>query len=146
MNKQAKWTWVMAGTTVVNPLFNLVLIPWTHDRWNNGAIGASLSLLLTELICIFAGFVMVGRLVFDRGTIRRAALGSAAAGAMWGVAYVTLPIIGAVLALIVGLLTFVAAAILTRLFTSEEVALLRTGLQKVLRKLPGLRRFASAAA
>jgi len=146
MNKQAKWTWVMAGTTVVNPLFNLVLIPWTHDRWNNGAIGASLSLLLTELICIFAGFVMVGRLVFDGGTVRRAALGSAAAGAMWGVAYVTRPHIGAIPALILGVLTFVGGAIVTRLFTAEEVALIGAGIQKVLRRLPGLRRFASAAA
>ena len=45
MNQQARWTWVMAGTTVVNPLFNLALIPWTQHRYGNGAIGAGISLL-----------------------------------------------------------------------------------------------------
>src|SRR5689334_869680 len=41
MNRQAVWTWVMAGTVVVNPLFNLALIPYTQHHWHNGAIGAS---------------------------------------------------------------------------------------------------------
>ena len=27
MNRQASWTWVMGVTTIINPLFNLALIP-----------------------------------------------------------------------------------------------------------------------
>ena len=146
MNRQARWTWVMAATTVINPLFNLALIPWTHDRFDNGAIGASVSLLLTELIVVTAGFAMVGALVFDRSTIRRAVLGILAAGAMWGVAYVTEPTIGSVAAFVAGLLTFVVASFLFRLFTTEEVGLIASGLNRALRKLPGLRRAASRAA
>jgi O-antigen/teichoic acid export membrane protein len=147
MNRQARWTWVMAATTVVNPLFNLALIPWTHDRWDNGAIGASVSLFLTELIVVTAGFAMVGALVFDRSTIRRSVLGIAAAGAMWAVAYVTEPTIGSIAAFIAGLLTFVAAAFVVRLFTTEEVGLIVSGVNRALRKLSGLmRRAASPAA
>jgi len=146
MNRQARWTWVMAATTVVNPLFNLALIPWTHDRWDNGAIGASISLFLTELIVVTAGFAMVGALVFDRSTIRRAVLGIVAAGAMWGVAYVTESTIGSIGGFVAGLLTFVAASFLFRLFTAEEVGLITSGLNRALRKIPGLRRGASPAA
>src|SRR5207237_1334845 len=100
MNRQANWTWVMAGTTVVNPLFNLALIPWTQHRYGNGAIGAGISLLLTELICIAAGFVMIGRHVFDSGTVRRTVIGTASAGAMWAVYYVTEGTIGTIPALV----------------------------------------------
>lgn len=146
MNRQAKWTWVMAGTTVINPLFNLALIPWAHDHYDNGAIGASISLLLTEIIVVAAGFAMVGALVFDRSTIRRSVLGIAAAGAMWGVAYVTEPTIGSIGGFVVGLLTFVAASFLFRLFTAEEVGLITSGINRALRKIPGLRRAASPAA
>ena len=56
MNRQTTWTWVMAGTTVINPLFNLALIPLTQHRYGNGAIGAAISLLLTEIVVVAAGF------------------------------------------------------------------------------------------
>lgn len=146
MNRQAKWTWVMAVTTVVNPLFNLALIPWTDRRYDNGAIGAAISLFLTELIVVTAGFVMIGRLVFDRGTIRRAVVGTAAAGAMWGVAYETDPVIGTVPSVLAGVLTFAVAAIVVRLFTAEEISLITSGINRVLQKVPGLRRRAVSAA
>jgi O-antigen/teichoic acid export membrane protein len=146
MNRQASWTWVMAGTTVINPLFNLALIPWTQHHHDNGAIGAAISLLLTELICIGAGFVMIGRDIFDRNTVRRVALGTGAAAAMWAVYYVTEDTIGTVPALVVGVLVFVVIAVAIRLFTAEEIGLIRSGLDKVARKVPGLSRFAASPA
>ena len=146
MNRQASWTWVMAGTVVINPLFNLALIPWTHDHFSNGAIGASISLLLTELICIGAGFVMIGRLVFDLGTLRRGLLGMGAAAAMWAVGYLLTPVVTAIPAFVVGLLTFVGVAAAVRLFTREEVGLITKGLDKVAGKLPGLRSRRAAVA
>ena len=33
--RQVVWTWVMAGATVVNPIFNLVLIRLTDARYGN---------------------------------------------------------------------------------------------------------------
>ena len=93
-----------------------------------------------------AGFAMVGG---SSSTARRSAapvIGIAAAGAMWGVAYVTEPTIGSIGGFVAGLLTFVAAAVLFRLFTAEEVGLITSGLNRALRKIPGLRRGASPAA
>jgi hypothetical protein len=82
--------------------------------------------------------------VFDRGTVRRAVLGSAAAGAMWAVAYFTEPVLTAIPAYIAGLLTFVGAAAAVRLFSREEIALIGSGLEKVARKFSGLRRLRPA--
>jgi O-antigen/teichoic acid export membrane protein len=140
MNRQAQWTWVMAGTTIINPLFNLALIPMTEHSFHNGAIGAAISLLLTELVCIGAGYVMIGRLVFDLSSARRAVLGIAIAAAMCGVGYYVNSLAGPAASLLAAALTFPVLAAAVRLFTPEEIALIRAGLAKVQRKIPGLRR------
>jgi len=140
MNRQAVWTWVMAATTVVNPLFNLALIPWTQDRYGNGAIGAGISLLLTELVCVGAGYVLIGRLVFNFGSLKRTTLGIGIAAAMWAVGYELEQLTGWVPALFAAAVTFPVLAALVRLFTPEEIALIRAGLVKARNKIPGLRR------
>jgi hypothetical protein len=140
MNRQAAWTWVMAGTTVINPLFNLALIPLTQNIWHNGAIGASISLLLTELVCIGAGYVMIGRVIFDRSSARRVAVGIAIGVAMWGAGYAVERVAGGFAAIVVAAVTFPVLARLLRLFTPDEVGLIRSGVDKALRKLPLQRR------
>ena len=146
MNRQTSWTWVMAATTVVNPLFNLALIQWAQHRFDNGAIGAALSLLLTELVVVTAGFLMIGRLVFDKGTVRRSVLGVVIAAAAVAAGYGTERIFGAVPSLAAGALTFVVLAIALRLFTAEEVGLMKSGIDRVLRRIPLLRGRATSAA
>jgi O-antigen/teichoic acid export membrane protein len=145
MNRQVVWTWVMAGTTIINPLFNIGLIPWTQHHYGNGAIGAAISLLLTELVCVGAGYVLIGRLVFDWGTCRRTALGLGIAGAMWAVGYELEPVVGWAPALLAAGLTFPVLAALVRLFTPEELAMIRSGLVKARNKIPGLKRPAPSA-
>ena len=126
--RQVLWTWVMAGATVVNPLLNLALIPLTEHRYGNGAIGAALSLLLTEALIVIAGAVIVGRDVVDRILLRRGAFVALAAGAMWGAAYLARPF-GAVAAIVVGALTFAAVARVTRVVTSEDIELVRSAIR-----------------
>jgi O-antigen/teichoic acid export membrane protein len=145
MERQTIWTWVMATTTVVNPLLNLALIPWTQHRYGNGAIGAAISLLLTEIVVVAAGFWLIGRRVFDGGSARRAALGLVAATAAGGAAYAMGGVIGWFPSLIVGLLVFAGAAAVLRVFTPGEVELMRQGLRKVTRRIPGLKRYGQAA-
>jgi len=145
MNRQSSWTWVMAATTVVNPLFNLGLIPFTDDRYGNGAIGAAIALLLTEMVVVAAGITLIGRHVFARETVGRAALGTLAAGVAWSAGWLTRGSIGGFPALILAALSFAGAAALLRVFPREEIDLMRQGLRKVTRRLPGLRRSASAA-
>jgi O-antigen/teichoic acid export membrane protein len=140
MNRQAAWTWVMAVTTLVNPLFNLALIPATQRAFDNGAIGAAISLLLTELVVVAAGYVMIGRVVFDRSSGRRAVLGLGIAGAMWGAGWGVDRLAGPVPSIIAAAATFFVLAAALHLFSAEEIALIRSGLAKVRRKLPVRRR------
>jgi O-antigen/teichoic acid export membrane protein len=146
MNRQVVWTWVMAATTVVNPLFNIGLIPWTQHHYGNGAIGAAISLLLTEFVCVGAGYVLIGRLVFNWGSVKRMTLGVGIAAAMWAVGYELEQVVGWVPALIAAALTFPLLAALLRLFTAEELAMIRSGLTKARNKIPGLRRAVASAA
>jgi O-antigen/teichoic acid export membrane protein len=126
--RQVLWTWVMAGATIVNPLLNFALIPLTEHRYGNGAIGAALSLLVTEAIIVIAGFVLVGRDVLDRFIVRRGVAVAVAAVAMWGAAYLARPF-GPVVAIAVGTLTFAAVARVTGAVTAEEIELVRSAIR-----------------
>jgi O-antigen/teichoic acid export membrane protein len=132
--RQVWWTCVMAGATIVNPLFNFALIRYTDARYDNGAIGAAASLFLTEALIVVVGFVLVGRDVFDRNAVRRCALVTAASAAMWAFAYTTQPVVGTLLSLVGAGLVFLGLAALFRLATPEELAFLRSGLRRALRR------------
>jgi len=145
MNRQTTWTWVMAVTTIINPLFNLALIPFTQHHYGNGAIGAAISLLLTEIVVVAAGVWLIGRKVFDGGTARRTVLGAAAAAAAWAAAYATGGMVGWVASLVIAVLVYAGVAALLRVFTAGEVALMRNAIRRVLRRLPVLGRYVRPA-
>jgi O-antigen/teichoic acid export membrane protein len=133
--RQVAWTWVMAGATVVNPALNAVLITVTQHRYHNGAIGAAISLLVTELLIVAVGFSMVGRGILDRRANRRCALVAAASVAMCAVAVATRPLLGTVPSLAAGGLLFALLAVGLRLVTPEEVAFLRAQRRRIVQRL-----------
>lgn len=135
--RQAIWSWVMVVAAVINPAMNLVLIPLTESRYHNGAIGAAISLLLTEGLMTVVGFVLVGRHVFDRHAIRRCLLATAASGAMLLVAYATHSV-GTLPSLAAGACTLVLLTVALRIPTSDEIALIRSGIARVRRAGGGL--------
>jgi O-antigen/teichoic acid export membrane protein len=119
--RQVVWTWVMVVAAFVNPACNLVLIPAAEARWGNGAIGASVSLFVTEAGMCVVGLVLVGRRVFDRRTLRRTAAAAVASGAMWGVAELARPLAGTLPSLVAGGATFLALAVALRIATPGEL-------------------------
>jgi O-antigen/teichoic acid export membrane protein len=124
--RQRVWTWVMLGATIVNPLCNLVLIRAAQARWHNGAIGAALSLLVTELLIVAVGIGVVGRHVLGTGSLWRLGRVALAALLMAGVMYVLLPF-GFVAATFAGGLVFVGAVVALRVPSTEEWASARQG-------------------
>src|SRR5262249_18451039 len=78
------WTYLMIGATVVNPVVNLFLIRLAQHRWQNGAIGAAASLLVTELLIVTAGLAIVGRHVMTASTLWRLLRAATAAALMAG--------------------------------------------------------------
>jgi integral membrane sensor domain MASE1 len=77
--------------------------------------------------------------------VRRAALGLVAATASGAAAYFSEAWVGWFAGLVIGVLIFAAAAAVLRVFTSGEIELMRQGLQKVVRRVPGLKRSGTAA-
>lgn len=130
--RQIAWTWVMAGAAVFNPLVNLALIPWTEHRYGNGAIGAAVALLLTELVMVAVAFWLVGRHLFTRSLIRRCTLVIASSAAMWAVGYAARPL-GFVVSTAAGCLTFVGLVAVLRVVTPEEISFVRERLPRRLR-------------
>lgn len=118
--RQAWWTYAMLGSSIFNPLLNLLLIPETAHRYGNGAIGASISLLVTEAAMVITGFFMVGRNVFGGDTLRRPLLAAAASLGMWGTAYAARPL-GPAPSIAIGLGTLVALALATRLVRPADL-------------------------
>lgn len=134
MNRQTTWTWVMAVATLVNPLLNVVLIPAAEHLIGNGAVGAATALLITELVVVSAGFMLVGHLVFDQGTIRRTILSSITAGAMWGISFPIDRLFGGIASIVASAITFFVLATLLGLFTPDEIAMLKDSIRRVGRK------------
>lgn len=66
IDRQNTWTTIMAVATVILIVLDVTLIPWSHARWGNGAIGGALSYCLTEL-----GMVVTGIILLPPGTLRR---------------------------------------------------------------------------
>jgi len=139
--RQVAWTWVMGGATIVNPLINLALISVTQAQLGNGAIGAAISLLLTELLIVAVGFVLAGAEVLGREGARRGALAAAASLGMYAAAYVTRSL-GTVPSLAAAALAFAILGPALRIAGPEEVAFARVHLARIARRIPALRRLA----
>lgn len=137
--RQALWTFVMIGAAVLNPLINLALIPWTQARYHNGAIGAAISLVLTELAINGVGLILVGRHVFERRMLKRCALMFVASAAMVGVARVLQPV-GMAASIIAGFTTFGLLVVCLRVIHTEELALARVAIGRVRARIVRKRR------
>jgi O-antigen/teichoic acid export membrane protein len=127
--RQSMWTTVMICAAVLNPLLNLVLIPLTEHRYHNGAIGAAISLVLTELALSGVALFVVGRHVFEARMVKRCALMGLLSALMVAVAQLARPL-GSVPSVVVGFTTFGVLVVLLRVIRPEEWALARSGIAR----------------
>ena len=132
--RQAMWTWVMAAATVVNPLLNVALIRATQSRLGNGAIGAAISLLITEVFVVAIGMVMAGGRVLGASSYWRLARALLAAVAMWATMLAAQPL-GFITAALAGLIVFAAIALVLRVPSAAELSMLATAVTRVRRRL-----------
>lgn len=128
-HRQMIWTKVLAGACVVNPILNLVLIQSFQSRTGNGAIGAAISLLVTEVVIATVGVVIAWGLL-DWRILKRVARAAVATLGMAGVVHLAghLNIAGQIMA---GGLSFVALALVLRVPTDEEFAAGRALLYRI---------------
>jgi O-antigen/teichoic acid export membrane protein len=129
MRRQVQLTVLMAGAAVANPALNFFLIRLTERHYQNGAIGAAICMLLTELLIVSAQIVLVGRRFISVSSILRVARAALASGGMWAVGYlarslgwyVSLPLAG---------LAFVLLAWILRIAGPVEKEILQTAVAK----------------
>jgi O-antigen/teichoic acid export membrane protein len=132
-NRQIVWTRVMALASVLNPALNLVLIREFQASRGNGAIGAALALLLTELVIVAIGLSLI-RGVVDAGFVVRL-LKAVIATAVMAVAVLSARHLGLVAAVAVGLVTFPILAMALRVLSDDERVLLRNAMVSVRSRL-----------
>jgi lipopolysaccharide exporter len=121
--RQLRFTWVMGFGTGLNLAANYLLIQWTQSRIGNGAIGASIALLLTET-AISAAALLLLHDFFDRKTLGRFARSLPATIVSGALALLAAP--AGVLAQVVGgAVGFAAAAYLLGVLDREDLEWLR---------------------
>jgi O-antigen/teichoic acid export membrane protein len=130
-NRQLAWTKVMVGAAIVNPIANLFLIRYFQSSpLHNGAIGAALSLLATEVGMALVGMLLLPKILDWRSALRLvraviATLGMAAA--VWAVSR-----FGLIVEIGVGAVGFGVLAILLRLLSADEIGVMRSAAERVI--------------
>ncbi len=119
-HQQMLWTKAMALACVINPVSNLFLIPYFQNTRGNGAIGAGISLLLTEVVLAAIGVAVV-RGVFNRVFFERITRAAIATTGM-GLAVLAARSFGLGPAILVGLVVYPILAMALRILSREEVA------------------------
>lgn len=76
--QQWRWTAAIGASCVLNPALNFILVPFALQRWQNGALGAAIALLATEI------FMSVYATLLVRDVAVHARLAQTLAGACLG--------------------------------------------------------------
>lgn len=117
--QQMLWTKAMGLACVVNPVLNLALIPYFQHTYQNGATGAAISLLMTEIVLAVIGVAVI-RGCFDRAFLARTARAALAAAGM-GLAVLVARGSGLAPAILVGLVVYPILAVALRVLSREEM-------------------------
>lgn len=122
--RQMTWTKVMVIASVVNPVLNLVLIPYFQRSHGNGAIGAAVAMVITEVILAGIGVGLV-RGAFSPSSIVRLLKGGAATA---GMAAAVIPALhlGLFVGIVAGAVSFPVLALLLHVLSEEQRDQLRT--------------------
>jgi O-antigen/teichoic acid export membrane protein len=68
---QRLWSFVMIAAVVLTIPLDLVLVPWTHRRFDNGAIGGALAFVVTEAVILTIAVAKVAPQLRSRETLIR---------------------------------------------------------------------------
>jgi serine O-acetyltransferase len=134
MDRQVAWTRVMGLACLVNPLVNLVTIPFFQRHYGDGGLGAAIALLLTELLMTAGGLWLLPRHMLDRQTLRPM-LRSVAAVALMGLVVWQLRAHFLAVPIAAGAAVYLVAALLLRAIPREDLTVAAPLVAKVTRRL-----------
>lgn len=123
------WSMLMIGATVLTIPLDLVLVPWTDRRFDNGAIGGALAYVVTEGLLIVVGMATIGSGMLTRETIARIGRCTVAGALMLAVAW---PFRGDFFAIpgAIGVLAYGATILVLRTLSDEERNTVQRGISR----------------
>ncbi|PMP72683.1 MAG: flippase [Chloroflexus aggregans] len=131
---------IMIAATVATLPLDFVLVPWTDQAFDNGALGGALAYTITEL-----GILVAAIMTLPKGTLGtqnwRVAVLTGVAGigmvaAIWWLRATTFFLLGVPL----GAVVYIGLVLAFRALPNEEMTLIKDALVKVLERLPFVRR------
>jgi O-antigen/teichoic acid export membrane protein len=118
-DRQKAWLVVGCVAAVFNPLLNLIAIPLTTHRFGDGAIGASVVTVATELVMMIGAIILRPAGVLDRPTVSFI-LRCAGATAIMIPAVLFAAGLPLALKVLIGVVTFACGALAFRVLTLRE--------------------------
>ncbi|MFN0074168.1 MAG: oligosaccharide flippase family protein [Chloroflexota bacterium] len=137
LRQERRWLNVAIAAALVNPSLNLLLIPVLEQWFQNGAMGAVIAEVATELVMLAGAFMLLPRGIVDRGLViagARILVAGICLGLVTTAARtVPLPAVASVpFSAAAGGVTFVLVALLLGCFRLADVRNARSLLQDVL--------------
>lgn len=134
IDRQDFWIRLMAGAIVLTIIIDLVLVPWTHAAFENGAIGGALSYLVTEAALMIVGVCKLAPGLLNRSTMMRVAK-CATAGVVMFAAVWQLRWSFIVVPIAVGVVCYGVMLLVLRVPTADEVGMTRAAARRLLHRL-----------
>jgi O-antigen/teichoic acid export membrane protein len=138
IDKQKIWTIVMAVATGATIVLDLIFIPVMHNRFGNGAIGGSLSFVVTEIFMTIVGlrYMPKGALTRKNGWVaaRVVFAGLTMMAVIWPVRnlFVAIPIV-------IGAIVYFVMLLLLRAVSDEDKLLVKDMSLRIWRRTLGRR-------
>ncbi|MCW3036511.1 MAG: Polysaccharide biosynthesis protein [Actinobacteria bacterium] len=131
--RQVVWTKIIMSASIVNPLLNLVAIHFFQTRHGNGATGAALSLLATEVLISAVSLRVATRGILSRQNILQL-LRCLLASAVMAVCVYMARSLGLIPQGLIGVAVFGVLAVALRVPSPEDMATARAIIRRRLRR------------
>jgi O-antigen/teichoic acid export membrane protein len=129
MGRERRWLRVGLVAAALNVLCNLVAIPFFEHAASNGAIGASLATVLTEVWMFFGAVAVIPKHLLDRHSVGQG-VRIVVAGFGAGVLATWMMPVGLFVSAIAGGFTYLLLAVMLRVVSIDDVHLIRDRLSR----------------
>jgi O-antigen/teichoic acid export membrane protein len=131
--RQVVWTRIIIGASIVNPLLNLGAIHFFQTRYGNGATGAALSLLATEVLISAVSLRVATRGILVRQNVLQL-LRCLLATAVMAICVYMARSLGLIPQGLIGVVVFGVLAVALRVPSAEDMATARAIIRRRLRR------------
>jgi O-antigen/teichoic acid export membrane protein len=131
--RQVVWTKIIMGASIVNPLLNLASIHFFQTRHGNGATGAALSLLATEVLISVVSLRVATRGILSRQNVLQLLRCLLASAVMAFCVYMARSL-GLIPQGLIGVAVFGVLAVALRVPSAEDMATARAMIRRRLRR------------